>query len=199
MRFHEARMVSLFATWYEKLCAKASGAILCQTPEHEPDHGHVHPGFFTAREYFVVLGEPTPRGEPGEGSLGNPTPFEHVEAPGADLLPIDDRVLWRPDATLATPGMLHHLHFPAERLLDPLDEVAFLVRAVDPDQLEPRKTAAQWLQEVFAALVILKTGLMHQHMEDQTQGVDEHVPFPPFHFLATVIPASPPISLVFTD
>ncbi len=74
----------------------------------------------------------------------------------------------------------------------PLDEVAFLVRAVDPDQLEPRKTAAQWLQEVFAALVIQETGLMHQHMEDQTQGVDEHVPFTPFHFLATVIPASPP-------
>ena len=88
----------------ERLCAKASGAILCQPPEHDADHGHVNPGFFTAGEQLIIFGEPTPRGEPGEGSLHNPAPFEHVEATGADLLPIDDGVLWCPDAALAAKG-----------------------------------------------------------------------------------------------
>ncbi len=47
--------------------------------------------------------------------------------------------------------------------------------------------------------MILKTSLVHQDVEDQTQGINEDVPLPPFHFLSAVIPASPPISLVFTD
>src|SRR5713101_2009104 len=192
-------VIHLNAYWYQRLCAKASGAILCQPPEHDADHGHVNPGFFTAGEQLIVFGEPTPRGEPGEGSLHNPAPFEHVEATGADLLPIDDGVLWCPDAALAAPGMLHNLHLRAECLLDPLDEAAFLVRTVGPDQLESRKAAVERLQEVFSAFVILNTGLMHEHVQDHPRGIDEQMPLAPFHFLPAVIPASPPFWLVFTD
>jgi hypothetical protein len=165
---------------------------LSQASDHEPDHGKVDPGFLTAWEHFIVLGEPTPGRKPGEGSLDNPAPFEDVETTGADLLPINDRVLWCPDAALAAPAMLDHLHLPPKRLFDPLDEAAFLVGAVDPDQLEPRKAAFEWLQEVFSALVIQDTSLMHQHVEDQTQGVDEHMALAPFDFFAPVIAASPP-------
>jgi hypothetical protein len=43
-------ILSLNAIWYERLCAKASGAVLCHTPEHESDHGKADPGFFTAGE-----------------------------------------------------------------------------------------------------------------------------------------------------
>src|SRR6266849_1820121 len=169
-------VIHLNAYWYERLCEKASGAIMCQTPDHEPDHGKVDPGFLTAGEHFIVLGKSAPGGEPGKSSLDNPAPFENVKATGADLLPIDNSVLWGPDAALAAPGMLYYLHLPPKRLFDPRDEAAFLVGAVDPDQLEPRKAAFEWLQEVFAALVIQDTSLMHQHVEDQTQGVNEHMP-----------------------
>jgi hypothetical protein len=89
-------------------------------------------------------------------------------------------------------AMLYHLHLPPERLFDPRDEAAFLVRAIGPNQLEPWEAPFKWLQEGFSTLVILDTGLMHQHVEDQTQGVDEQMPLVPFHFLPTVIPASPP-------
>ncbi len=34
----------------QKLCVKASGAVLCHTPDHEPDHSKIDPGFFTAGE-----------------------------------------------------------------------------------------------------------------------------------------------------
>src|SRR6266699_5703755 len=82
----------------QRLCAKASGAILSQAPEHDADHGDVDPGFFTARKHFVVKGSPAPGGKPGERALHDPAPLEHVKAAGPDLLPIDDGVLWSPDA-----------------------------------------------------------------------------------------------------
>ncbi len=108
-------------------------------------------------------------------------------------------VLWGPDATLASPGVLHRLHLPAERLLHPLNEATFLVRTVDPDQLESGKAASQRFQEEFAACVILDIGLMHQHVQDHARGIDEDMPLAPFDFLPTVIPARPPFWLVFTD
>src|SRR6266571_7985580 len=94
---------------YKRLCAKASGAILSQAPEHDADHGDVDPGFFTARKHFVVKGSPAPGGKPGERALHDPAPLEHVKAAGPDLLPIDDGVLWSPDAAQAAPRMLHNL------------------------------------------------------------------------------------------
>jgi hypothetical protein len=72
----------------------------------------------------------------------------------------------------------------------------FLYATHGPDQLEPRKAALEWLQEVFAALMILNAGLMDEHVEDHPRSVDEQVPFAPFHFLAAVIAASPPFWLV---
>src|SRR6266705_1179326 len=112
---------------HQRLCAKASGAILSQAPEHDADHGEVDPGFFTARKHFVVFGEPAPGGKPGKRALHDPAPFEDMEASWADLLPIDHGILGCPDPSHATPGMLHDLHFPAEYLFDPLDEAALLV------------------------------------------------------------------------
>jgi len=45
---------------------------LSQTSQHDADHGEVDPGFFTAGEQFVVLGQSAPSGEPGERSLNDP-------------------------------------------------------------------------------------------------------------------------------
>ncbi len=70
--------------------------------------------------------------------------------------------------------------------------VTFLVRTVDPDQLESGKAASQRFQEEFAACRILDLGLLDQHLQDQARGIHEEMPLAPFHFLAAVIPASPP-------
>jgi hypothetical protein len=60
---------------------------LSQSLQHDADHGEIDPGLFTAGEEFIVLGQATPGGEPGECSLDNPSPFEYVEPLGPDLLP----------------------------------------------------------------------------------------------------------------
>src|SRR5262249_40166979 len=113
---------------------------------------------------FVVFGEPTPGREPGEGPLHNPPPFQHVEASGADRLPIDDRILGGPNPSQAAPGMLDNLDDPSKRLLDPLDEAPLAVGAVSPDEFESWKASSQRLQELFAPFLILDIGLMNQHL-----------------------------------
>jgi hypothetical protein len=83
--------------------------------------------------------------------------------------------------------------------LFPRLKAAFLVRTVGPDELQSGEAALERLQEMLAALLILDVGLMHQHVQDQAQSVDEQMPLAPFHPLAAIIAAPPPISLVFTD
>src|SRR5712692_5250613 len=95
--------------------------------EHETDHGYQDPGFFAGWEHFIVFGQPPPRREPGDGALHNPPPLEHMEAAGANLLPIDFHPLFDPDVAQTAPGMLHNFHGPAKLLLDPFDEPALLV------------------------------------------------------------------------
>ncbi len=113
----------------ERLYEKASGAVLSQPSQHDADHSDVDPGFFTAREQFIVLGEPTPRREPGKRSFYYPTPFEDMKASGTDLLPIHFGPFWDPDASSAAPRMLDDLHLPPEPLLHPIHEIALLVGA----------------------------------------------------------------------
>src|SRR2546430_5124979 len=83
----------------QRLCVKASGLGLCQAPQHETDHSDENPGFFTAGEHFIVFGEPSPCRKPGESALDNPSMWKHMKAAGTDLLPIDDGILWSPDAS----------------------------------------------------------------------------------------------------
>jgi hypothetical protein len=56
----------------ERLCVKASGAILSQASEHNTDHSYEDPGFFAAGEHFIVFGKPTLGRKPGESALNNP-------------------------------------------------------------------------------------------------------------------------------
>jgi hypothetical protein len=88
----------------ERLCGKASGAVLSQPSQHDADHGQVDPGFFTAREQFIVLGESTPSGEPRECSFYHPTPLQHMKPLRPDLLPVHFGPLRDPDASQAAKG-----------------------------------------------------------------------------------------------
>src|SRR5690348_2239641 len=88
----------------------------------------------TAGKDFVVLGESTPGGKPGERALHDPTPLEDREAARADLLPIHLDTFRHPDTADASPGMFHDLTLPSEDVFDPLAEAAFLVPTLGPDE-----------------------------------------------------------------
>src|SRR5207248_5087785 len=172
---------------------------MSQTSQHDAAQGEIDPGFFTAGEQFIVLGQSTPGGEPGERSLDNPSPFEHVEPLGPDLLPIHFSPLRDPDASQATPRVFDDLDLPAQRGLDPLDKAAFVVSAISPDQLEPRETPLEGSEQVFAPVMVLKTGLVYQLVHDQAVGIHQDMALATFDLLASVVAAPPPFWLVFTD
>jgi hypothetical protein len=164
---------------------------LSQTSQHDADHGQVDPGFFTAGEHFVVLGESTPGGKPGERALHDPSPFEHMKATRADLFPIDLYSFGYPHTANATPGMFHDLDLPPEGGCGPLAEAAFLVSAIGPDELHLWETATKWFQQQFATVVILDVGLMHQHVQQEAVGIDKDMALAPFHAFAAIVAAPP--------
>lgn len=73
------------------------------------------------------------------------------------------------------------------------------VRSVCPDHLQPRKLAADFLQQRFGRIAVLHIGREHQHAPDQTEGVYQQVPLAARDFFAASYPRSPPTSVVFTD
>jgi len=95
--------------------------------------------------------------------------------------------------------MFHNLHLPAQRLSDPLDEAALLVGTIGPDELEPREASLERPEQLFATVMILDGGLMHQHTHDQPGRIHQQMPLAAFHALAAIIAAKPPFWLVFTD
>ncbi len=95
--------------------------------------------------------------------------------------------------------MLDDLHLPTEPLLHPSYEIALLVGAIHPDQLEARKAVFERGKQVFATVVVLNTGLVHQEVHDQAVGIDEQMALAAFDLFAPVVTARPPFWLVLTD
>jgi hypothetical protein len=122
-----------------------------------------------------------------------------MKATGADLLPIHLDPLRNPDASQAAPGMLHDLYVPPKHLLDPRHKAAFVVPAIGPDEFESWEEPPQRLKQEFAPVVVLDVGFMDEHVHEQAVGIDEQVPFAPFHAFAAVVAAPPPFWLVLTD
>ena len=179
------------ALFLEAVC-KGLGAIVSQTSHHNANHGQVDPGFFTAGEQFVVLGQAAPGGEPSKRSLHHPSTRKDMEAFGADLLPVHFRPFRGPGSSQATPGMLDNLDLPAQCRLDPLNKAAFAVAAIGPDQLEPRQTCSQRPEQIFATIVILQTRLMHQQVDKQAVGIYQDMALTAFDLLAAIVAAPPP-------
>jgi len=73
-------------------------------------------------------------------------------------------------------GMAHHFHLPAHVLFDP-DAPGSGVAIIHPDLLHTGKVALDWLQQERDTLTILDIGPMHYHFEQQSQRIDQDVPF----------------------
>src|SRR5207253_9902190 len=114
-------------------------------------------------------------------------------------LPSHFAPLWAPDASPAAPGMPDPLCLPAQSLLHPSHKIPFLVGAIHPDELETWKAVSERQEQVFAAVMVLNTGLMYQLVHDQPIRVEQEVPLAAFDLFAPVVAAPPPFWLVLTD
>lgn len=162
-------------------------------------HRERHPGFRAARKPLSVLGEPAPRGEPGECALHHPPPCQDVDAAEPDVLSSDHRILWVPDTPQAAPRMRNDLEIPAGRFLDPLSEATPAVRAVRPHVWEPRNAPFERPHREFAAGLILEVGFLRQHLQDHSGQSNEQMLRAPLGCLPAVTePRPPPFWLVVT-
>jgi len=142
-------------------------------------HSQVNDGFAAFRECFVVLAQAAVASEPGEGSFDDPALGQDHEARQV-VAAFDD------------------LQDPASQLPCPLDQLAG-VPAVGPDPLEPPELADQSGQRPLRPVAVLDVGRMHDHNQQQAQGVYDDVTLAPVDLLARVVAPRPPFSTVFTD
>jgi hypothetical protein len=82
-----------------------------------------------------------------------------MNAAGTDLLPINDGILLRPDRAQTRPGMIHHFDVPAEPLLHPRDNAAFLGGTVGPEVLE---AGIQRGEEALPTAMVVAVGFMDE-------------------------------------
>jgi len=148
-----------------------------ESTEHESGHGDVDKGFTGLGQSFVVFAQPPVASQPRQRALHHPAPRQHNE--------------------LAFIGTFHDLQEPATKLIDPLNQLPG-ISAVGPAQLQPWEAPCELLQHQLGPIPVLHVGSVHDHCQQQAHGVDHNVSLPAGHFLAGVVAARPPFSVVFT-
>lgn len=143
------------------------------------DHGKLNQGFAAVGQRFVLFAESAVAPEPRESALDNPSLRRNGESLRL-FVPPDD---------------LDHATGGAPR---PVDQTAG-VTAVGPDQLESAELPLQTIDHDRCSVAILDARGMHDHRQDQSQGIDDQMAFAPFDLLPRVVPAFPPFSADFTD
>src|SRR5215207_9571622 len=125
---------------YQHLALRACLKI-ADSANHELDHGEVNHRLTGNGQRLVVLAEPTILSEPGEGSLDDPAPREHLESL---VCPADDR------------------KEPSSELRGPPDELTG-VTGIGPDDLQPGEEPPQLREYEPGTDPVLKGGGMHHH------------------------------------
>ena len=87
---------------------------------------------------------------------------------------------------------------PAGVGLDPVNQLPSVSR-VGPDQLEPRGSPDQPVQDQFGSMPILDISGLDYDSQQHSHGVYDDMPFASRHLLARIIAARPPFPVVFTD
>ena len=149
-----------------------------QSFEHQVDHGYMDPGLAGFGQFLVIFAKPSAAAQPGQRALHHPSAGQHLEV-------------------VAVLTASHHLQQPAAGRLSPRDQLAG-ISGVSPDDLEPREPAQQSGQHQPGSVLVLDTGSMYHHREEQSGGVHYDVALASRHLFARVIAARPPFSVVFT-
>ena len=99
--------------------------------------------------------------------------------------------------SLGVPGACHNHEGSLQDCRNPRDELA-CVSPIGPDQFQSRKAGDECPEHLFGPITVLDPRRMHDHDEEQPEGIDHDVALAPADALTAVIAADPPFSVVFT-
>ena len=148
--------------------------------KHQVDHRDVDHAFTAHRQRFVVFAQSAVFAEPTERALHDPAFGQHHEL-----------------AHIGSPNDFNHTAIPPPGHTHKLAGIA----AVRPDQLEPPEPPDDLRQHILAAVAVLDIRCMYDHGENQTERVNNNMPFSAGDLLARVVSVRPPFcgAAVLTD
>ena len=141
------------------------------------DAGNIDEGLAGRGQRLVVFAQAAIAAQPGEGALHHPAMRQHLKA------------------MFLAPA--HDFQDPATQVSGPLDQDSGIA-AIGLDQLQAREAAQQLGQDQLGAVSILNIGGVHDYRQQQAQPVHYQVALARGHFLAGVVAARPPFSVVLT-
>lgn len=148
--------------------------------QHQVDHRHIDEVLAGLREEFVVLAEAAIAIEPGERAFDDPAFGQNLESLGR-IASLDD------------------LKIAIGEFLGPPLQLS-RVGPVGPNLRQPRALEPYLLYHLLRPVAVLHVGRMHDHADDQPQGIDDNMALASFNLLASVVTARrPPFSVVLTD
>jgi len=146
--------------------------------KHTVNHGNVDPCFADSGQVFVVFAQATILAQPSESALHQP-PFGQYDKGGA--------------VATADNFSLH-----LEELLTLMKQGRTLIAAIQ-QQLFPAPKQGHPSEQVSCAIDIRPVGRMDEDAHQPTLAIHDDMALASLHFLAPIIAARPPFSVVLTD
>lgn len=156
--------------------------MVCQSFQHEANHGELGECYGHDGEGFVMRHEAAVAPEPGKGALDNPAPPHKLEA-ALIVRALDD-----------LEGDPLRGHFSGESVSP--------VAAIRKDVFDEGEQAARLFDQRRGAIPVLDICWDRLDAKDEADGVNERVAFDSLDFFARIvanrIPAAPPFSVALT-
>ena len=139
-------------------------------------HSYVDPCLRRLTHRFVVLAQTTTPTQPRECSFNHPSAGQYLELATVTRTP-------------------HDFKCPACQTPHPFDQLSPIAR-VSPDQSHTLKPTFQFTYDQLRSVSVLNIGGMRHHVQQQPCGVHYDVSLSAIYFLACVVAARPPFSVV---
>jgi len=150
-----------------------------QPSEHQLNHRDVDHGLTGGGEIFVVLTQSPISSQPTESSFHHPTSRQHFKS--CDIV--------------APP---YNFQSPTGQAVKPSDQLSSIA-TIRPNQLESGKAIFDSVKQQLGPVSVLDVRRMNHHRKHQSHRVYEKMPLATVDFLACIVSARPPFSVVFTD
>jgi hypothetical protein len=153
-----------------------------EAANHQMDHYHVDDGFTRFWQELIVFTQPAVTVEPPQRALDNPPLGDH----------------FKPFSGIGALGDFQTDLAPRAQRPDPVDQGPS-IGTIGPDAAQPRTLMPEDCQHLLGPIAVLHAGGRDDDGQDQSERVDEDMPFAAFDLFVGVEAADPPFSVVLTD